>query len=196
MSRPQPDRRPAPEAAASSARQLVPALGAAPAPLGVGALAACGSQRPSGTGGGTGGASGAAKPTRRRRHVGHRQDGQLGQLDRSTWTTTTRPRRTRRWRSSRSRPASRSTYTEDIDDNDSSTARSRPSSRRPGHRPGHHRPHRLDGRPPDPARLRAEARHGQRSRTPRTSPSLRQHVDFDPGRNYSLPWQSGFAGIA
>ena len=52
---------------------------------------------------------------------------------------------------SRSRPASRSTYTEDIDDNDTSSPRSRPSCKN-GQDIGarHHRPHRLDGRPADP----------------------------------------------
>ena len=56
--------------------------------------------------------------------------------------------------------------------------------------------HRLDGGPADPPGLRAEARPGQHpQRTPTWSAALRD-VEFDPGRLYSLPWQSGFTGIA
>ena len=55
--------------------------------------------------------------------------------------------------------------------------------------------HRLDGGPPHPPGLRAKARPGQHPERLDLEDSLK-NVEFDPGRVYSLPWQSGFAGIA
>ena len=71
-----------------------------------------------------------------------------------------------------------------------------PAEQRPGHRQGRHRLHRLDGRPLHP--VRASSSSSTRPQMPNAKnllPAL-QNVDFDPGRKYSLTWQSGFGVLA
>ena len=88
-------------------------------------------------------------------------------------------------------------YTEDYNDNDEFYAKVRPAPRgRPGHRSRRVVQHRLDGRPPHPPGLRAAARQRQHPERQGTSSPALKDVEFDPGRKYSLPWQTGFAGIA
>ena len=70
-----------------------------------------------------------------------------------------------------------------------------PARPRPGHRRRHGLPHRLDGRPLDPARLHPEARPREHPEHARTSPRRSRTSTSTPGRTMSLPWQGGFAGI-
>ena len=66
--------------------------------------------------------------------------------------------------------------------------------RRAGHRPRHVVRHRLDGGQADPARLRPALDKSNMPNSHALSPSL-VNVEFDRGRKYSIPWQSGFTGI-
>ena len=108
-----------------------------------------------------------------------------------------RARPTRPSRPSRRRPASRRPTPRTSRTTTPTTARSRPSSSRArtSARTSSSSP---TGWPAALIRpgLRAEARRGARSRTRRTSCRRSQNVSFDPGRQYSLTWQSGFAGLA
>ena len=88
----------------------------------------------------------------------------------------------------------KATYAEDIDDNDTYYGKIRASSRtaRTSARTSSSSP---TGWPPaDPARLRPEARPGPDPEREEPAPAA-QDVDFDPGREHSITWQSGFAGI-
>ena len=70
-----------------------------------------------------------------------------------------------------------------------------PARARAGHRRRHRLPHRLDGRPPRSASATPRSSTTPTSRTRRTSTPTCSNLDFDPGREQSLPWQGGFAGI-
>lgn len=89
-------------------------------------------------------------------------------------------------------------YTENIDDNDTYVAKVAPLWRARkdfGADPG--RPLGLDGQPDDdgPARGAAGPLPNPQRQECAHRPARRQELD-DPGRRYSLPWQSGFAGLA
>ena len=62
-------------------------------------------------------------------------------------------------------------------------------------RPRHRRAHRLHGGALGARRLRHGDRQERTSRTPRTSSPELQTIDYDPKRNFTLPWQSGAIGI-
>ena len=88
-------------------------------------------------------------------------------------------------------------YTEDYNDNDEFYAKVRPLlDGGHGHRARRLVQHRLDGGAADPPGLRPEARPGQHPQPRQPRGLAASNVEFDPGRLYSLPWQSGFAGIA
>ena len=73
------------------------------------------------------------------------------------------------------------------------SGRSRAAVARPVDRPRHHRAHRQ--RPlsvaDDQERLGREARQVRRFRTSKNLQRRAAHPNFDPNRDYSLPWQSG-----
>ena len=134
------------------------------------------------------------RPRRRPRPSSERQGGELVQLAAVHRLPTTRPAPARPWRRSRSRPASRSTYTEDVNDNNEFYAKVRTQLDQ-GQDIGRDIVVLTDWM----AALWIQNGYAQKldkaviPNWKNLIPAL-QNVAFDPDRDYSLPWQSGFGG--
>ena len=118
-----------------------------------------------------------------------------GRTGRPTSTTTRTPRSTPRWRSSSSETGIKATYAEDIDDNDSYYGKVQGQLKN-GDDIGKDVIIMTDWMAGRLIR-QGYVQKLDKANIPNAknlNPKL-QDVDFDPGRSYSLTWQSGYAGI-